>query len=87
MPRAAHLVSAAGARGKRTEALRRGGICGSLLMVDGNAVPAGLFVLGLVMSMAADARLRLRQGTSWRQGCVTAAGAGLTFLACACAIR
>lgn len=48
-------------------ALLRGGRCGSLLMHDGNAVPAGLFVLGILLSIAADVRLRLRPGAFWQQ--------------------
>jgi hypothetical protein len=57
------------------------------MMLDGNAIPAGLFVLGISLLLVADGRLRVRDGASWHQGCVTAVGAGLAFLACAYAIH
>ena len=56
-------------------------------MLGSDLFPAGLFLFGILLSMAADARLRRADGLSWRQGCLTAACAGLAFCACAAVIR
>ncbi|MDP4027206.1 hypothetical protein Q8W71_32040 [Methylobacterium sp. NEAU 140] len=56
-------------------------------MFTSDLVPGGLFLAGIVLSIAADARLRRSAGGCWRTGCLTAAGAALVFCACAVAIR
>jgi hypothetical protein len=56
-------------------------------MQSGNVILSSLFVLGILLSMVADKHLRYRHSPSWRQGFVAVAGVGLTFLACAYAIR
>lgn len=56
------------------------------MMLD-ELLPSALFVIGILVSVAAELRLR-RGGTgTFSNGCITAAGAGLVFVACAAAIR
>ena len=49
-------------------------------------LPCLLFLAGIGTCLAADARLRRAGASSWSNGCITAAGAGLVFVACAAAI-
>ncbi|MBE7202977.1 MAG: hypothetical protein INR70_34980 [Parafilimonas terrae] len=53
----------------------------------GDWLPCLLFVVGILTSAAADLRLRRGDTGSFSNGCITAAGAGLVFVACAAAIR
>lgn len=53
----------------------------------GDLFPPSLFLIGIVVSLAADFRLRRVDAAPWSNGCITAAGAGLVFIACAAAIR
>lgn len=53
----------------------------------GDLFPSGLFLIGILVSLAADCRLRRADASSWSNGCITAVGAGLVFVACAAAIR
>lgn len=50
-------------------------------------LPCALFVLGILVSVAAELRLRRGDTGSLSNGFITAAGAGLVFVACAAAIR
>lgn len=56
-------------------------------MLASDLVPTGLFLLGILVSFAADLRLRRSLSTSWRDGCIAAAGVGTVFVACAAALR
>lgn len=53
----------------------------------GDWLPPCLFVIGILTSVAADLRLRRSDTGSFSNGFITAAGAGLVFVACAAAIR
>jgi hypothetical protein len=53
----------------------------------GDFFPSLLFVSGILISVAADRRLRRLDTGSFTNGCITAAGAALVFVACAAAIR
>ncbi|WP_279599115.1 hypothetical protein [Methylobacterium sp. J-076] len=44
-------------------------------------------MVGILVSVAADLRLRRTDTGSFSNGCITVAGAGLVFMACAAAIR
>lgn len=55
-------------------------------MLD-DLLPCTLFVIGILISAAADLRLRRADTGSFSNGFITAAGAGLVFVACAAAIR
>lgn len=50
-------------------------------------LPSGLFVAAILLSLAADSRLRRVDGRCWREGCLTAACAAVMFFACAAVIR
>lgn len=50
-------------------------------------LPSALFVIGILVSVAAELRLRRVDTGTFSNGCITAAGAGLVFVACAAAIR
>ncbi|GJD35962.1 hypothetical protein [Methylobacterium aerolatum] len=53
----------------------------------GDWLPCFLFVVGILTSVAADLRLRRCDTGSFSNGCITAAGAALVFVACAAALR
>ncbi|WP_342162695.1 hypothetical protein [Methylobacterium sp. SD21] len=55
-------------------------------MLD-DLLPCALFVLGILVSVTAELRLRRGDTGSITNGFITAAGAGLVFVACAVAIR
>ncbi|MCJ2052580.1 hypothetical protein [Methylobacterium sp. J-070] len=55
--------------------------------MPGDLIPCSLFLIGILTSVAADCRLRRVDAASWSNGCITAAGAALIFVACAAAIR
>jgi hypothetical protein len=55
-------------------------------MLDG-LLPPFLFVVGILISLAADLRLRRCDTGSLSNGFITITGAGLVFVACAAAIR
>ncbi|WP_238293349.1 hypothetical protein [Methylobacterium longum] len=56
-------------------------------MAGSDLILSGLFVAGILISLTADFRLRNAAAASLTTSCITAAGAGLVFLACAAAIR
>ncbi len=48
--------------------------------------PFCLFLAGILISLTAEFRLRRADAATWSNGCITAAGAALVFVACATAI-
>lgn len=56
------------------------------MMLD-DLFPCGLFVIGILVSVAAELRLRKSTAGSFSNGFITAAGVALVFVACAAAIR
>ena len=52
----------------------------------GDLLPPGLFLIGIMVSLTAEVRLRRAETATWSNGCITVAGAGLVFVACATAI-
>ncbi|MGH1573089.1 hypothetical protein ACRAWG_23445 [Methylobacterium sp. P31] len=55
--------------------------------MPGDLIPCSLFLIGILTSVAADCRLRRAEAAPWANGCITAAGAALVFVACAAAMR
>ena len=55
--------------------------------MPGDLILCSLFLIGILISVAADCRLRRVDAASWSNGCITAAGAALVFAACATAMR
>ncbi|WP_043345997.1 hypothetical protein, partial [Methylobacterium sp. B1] len=55
--------------------------------MPGDLIPCSLFLIGILVSLAADCRLRRVEPAPWANGCITAAGAALVFAACAAAMR
>jgi len=68
-----------GSNGRRTDR--------DLRKILDDLLPSTLFVIGILVSVAAELRLRRADTGSFSNGCITAAGAGLVFVACAAAIR
>lgn len=56
-------------------------------MIGTDVILGGVFVIGILVSLTADFRLRRADAAPWTTGCITAAGAVLVFVACAAAIR
>ena len=56
------------------------------MMLD-DLFPCALFVVGILVSVAAELRLRRGDTGSLSNGFIAAAGVGLVFVACAAAIR
>lgn len=52
----------------------------------GDLFPSSLFLIGILVSLAAEVRLRRAEAPTWSNGCITAAGAGLVLVGCATAI-
>ena len=55
--------------------------------MPGDLILCSLFLIWILTSVAADCRLRRAAAAPWANGCITAAGAALVFVACAAAIR
>jgi hypothetical protein len=55
--------------------------------MPGDLILCSLFLIGILTSVAADCRLRRAEAAPWMNGCITAAGAALVFVACAAALR